>query len=173
MPRRRSLLREMRQSRGLRRLPVVPELERAPGARRLSGRPLPPVRRAPGRPNGGGESAVITIGGGHASAEPAAEAEEDDGLKPLSDRLVTELTAHRMLALRDALANDPATAFAAALHCAVPRRLLPGAVRHLPGDLGQERELQRPGARARRQRLGKSDRGPPSAMGEAVAQGRG
>ena len=42
--------------------------------------------------------------------------EEDDGLKPLSDRLVMELTAHRTLALRDALANDPQTAFLAALH---------------------------------------------------------
>jgi ParB family chromosome partitioning protein len=36
--------------------------------------------------------------------------EEDDGLKPLSDRLIMELTAHRTLALRDALANNPQTA---------------------------------------------------------------
>jgi ParB family chromosome partitioning protein len=41
---------------------------------------------------------------------------EDDGAKPLSERLVLELTAHRTLALRDALANDPDTAFLAALH---------------------------------------------------------
>jgi ParB family transcriptional regulator, chromosome partitioning protein len=34
----------------------------------------------------------------------------------LSDRLVTELTAHRTLALRDALANDPQIAFQAVLH---------------------------------------------------------
>jgi ParB family transcriptional regulator, chromosome partitioning protein len=34
----------------------------------------------------------------------------------LSERLVTELTAHRTLALRDALANDPGVAFAAVLH---------------------------------------------------------
>jgi ParB family chromosome partitioning protein len=71
---------------------------------------------APGWPNGDVQGAVITIGAGHGSAEPGVEAEEDDGLKPLSERLVTELTAHRTLALRDALANDPATAFAAALH---------------------------------------------------------
>ncbi|MEP2028812.1 MAG: hypothetical protein ABJI96_08915 [Paracoccaceae bacterium] len=32
--------------------------------------------------------------------------EEDDGLKLLSDRLVMELTAHRKLALRNALAQD-------------------------------------------------------------------
>ena len=42
--------------------------------------------------------------------------EEDDSIKPLSDRLVTELTAHRTLALRDALAGDPHIAFVTALH---------------------------------------------------------
>ena len=42
--------------------------------------------------------------------------EEDDGIRPLSDRLMSELTAHRTVALRDALANDPHTAFLAALH---------------------------------------------------------
>ncbi|MEO1137824.1 MAG: ParB N-terminal domain-containing protein [Pseudomonadota bacterium] len=44
------------------------------------------------------------------------EEDEDEGIKPLSDRLVTELTAHRTLALRDALAGDPHIAFVAALH---------------------------------------------------------
>jgi len=67
------------------------------------------------RPNGGVQRAVVTIGS--ASSEPQAEAEEEEGgLRPLSDRLLTELTAHRTLALRDALANDPGTAFAAVLH---------------------------------------------------------
>lgn len=47
---------------------------------------------------------------------PHDEGDEDDGIKPLSDRLVTELTAHRTLALRDALAGDPHIAFVAALH---------------------------------------------------------
>ena len=42
--------------------------------------------------------------------------EEEDGLKPLSDRLVMELTAHRTLALRNALAQDPQVAYLAALH---------------------------------------------------------
>jgi ParB family transcriptional regulator, chromosome partitioning protein len=73
--------------------------------------------RAPaaGKPNGAIQRAVITIGGSGAP-ESEAEAEEDDGLKPLSERLITELTAHRTLALRDALANDPGAAFAAVLH---------------------------------------------------------
>jgi ParB family chromosome partitioning protein len=48
--------------------------------------------------------------------EPQGEADEDDGLKPQSERLITELTAHRTLALREALANDPSVAFAAVLH---------------------------------------------------------
>ncbi|MGA8006481.1 MAG: hypothetical protein WCA17_10300, partial [Burkholderiales bacterium] len=41
------------------------------------------------------------------AAEPSAEVpEEDEGLKPLPERLMTELTAHRTLALREALGND-------------------------------------------------------------------
>jgi ParB family transcriptional regulator, chromosome partitioning protein len=44
------------------------------------------------------------------------EPDEDEGVRPLSDRLLTELTAHRTLALRDAVANDPDAAFLAALH---------------------------------------------------------
>ncbi|EGY02475.1 nuclease [Nitrospirillum viridazoti Y2] len=41
---------------------------------------------------------------------------EEDGLKPLPERLVMELTAYRTLALRDALAQDSDTAFIAVLH---------------------------------------------------------
>ncbi|MBX9589212.1 MAG: ParB/RepB/Spo0J family partition protein [Hyphomonadaceae bacterium] len=44
------------------------------------------------------------------------EPDEDDGVRPLSDRLMTELTAHRTVALREAVANDPDVAFLAALH---------------------------------------------------------
>ncbi|MBN9268181.1 MAG: DNA-binding protein, partial [Hyphomicrobium sp.] len=44
------------------------------------------------------------------------EPEEDDGNRTLSDRLMTELTAHRTLALREAVANDPDVALRAALH---------------------------------------------------------
>jgi ParB family chromosome partitioning protein len=51
------------------------------------------------------------------SSDHKSDAEtEDEELKPLSDRLVMELTAHRTLALRDAMANDPDTAFLAVLH---------------------------------------------------------
>ena len=58
------------------------------------------------------QRAVITIGG--AGAE--AEAGEDDVLRPLSDRLVTELTQHRSAALRDAVASEPTIAYIAVLH---------------------------------------------------------
>ena len=70
---------------------------------------------AASEPPGVAQRAVISIGtNGH--ADPQSEPEEDDGLKPLSERLITELTAHRTLALRDALAKDPGVAFAAVLH---------------------------------------------------------
>jgi len=58
---------------------------------------------------------VITVHTNGVS-EPQGDAEDDDGLKPLSERLMTELTAHRTVALRDALANDPSVAFTAVLH---------------------------------------------------------
>jgi ParB family transcriptional regulator, chromosome partitioning protein len=58
------------------------------------------------------QRAVITIGG--QVSEP--EDEDDDVVKPLSDRLVTELTAERTLALRDKLATTPSVAFQAVLH---------------------------------------------------------
>lgn len=55
---------------------------------------------------------VITIGG-----EPSeTEDDEEDVIRPLSERLVAELTAHRTLALRDALGANPQVAFTALLH---------------------------------------------------------
>jgi ParB family chromosome partitioning protein len=82
--------------------------------------PVEPVEGGDGdasvasEPKGAIERAVITIGA--SSAQPESEAEDGDGLKPLSERLITELTAHRTLALRDTLASDPGVAFAAVLH---------------------------------------------------------
>jgi len=46
----------------------------------------------------------------------APEPEEEDGLTPISDRLMSELTAHRTLGLRQALGERPDVAFLAALH---------------------------------------------------------
>ncbi len=52
----------------------------------------------------------------HDNPQPALEPEEEDGIKPLPDRLLTELTAHRTLALRNAIGEQPEVAFLAALH---------------------------------------------------------
>ena len=55
---------------------------------------------------------VVTMGGQPLQGED----DEDDGVKPLPERLVTELTAHRTLALRDAVAQNPRIAMTALLH---------------------------------------------------------
>ncbi len=57
------------------------------------------------------EGAAVYAG----QVEPV-EPEEEDGIKPLSDRLLTELTSHRTLGLRHALGERPDVAFLAALH---------------------------------------------------------
>jgi ParB family chromosome partitioning protein len=51
-----------------------------------------------------------------AAAPTETENDEEDAARPLPDRLITELTAHRTLALRDALAENPAITFQAVLH---------------------------------------------------------
>ena len=63
--------------------------------------------------SGGNTGAVITIGG--ETSEPEDE-EEEDVIKPLPERLVIELTAHRSLALREAVGANPQVAFTALLH---------------------------------------------------------
>jgi ParB family chromosome partitioning protein len=58
------------------------------------------------------ERGVITVAG-----EDVEDAEqEDNGIKPLADRLITDLTAHRTLALREALGRSPHIALTALLH---------------------------------------------------------
>ncbi|ALJ06920.1 ParB/RepB/Spo0J family partition protein [Brevundimonas sp. DS20] len=80
-------------------LPIEPELETADGERALAA------------DYEGGASITAD-----ADAEPASEPEEDEGLKPLSDRLVSELTAYRTVALREALSERPDIAYLAVLH---------------------------------------------------------
>lgn len=82
-----------------------------------------------------GQRAVITIGG--RPAEP--EEDEDDGVKPLPERLVIELTAHRTLALRNAVAAHSDVAMTMLLHKLVsdtflrtaPTGCLEASVRHV------------------------------------------
>jgi ParB family transcriptional regulator, chromosome partitioning protein len=60
----------------------------------------------------GRPGAVITVAGEKADPED----DEDDVVRPLPDRLVLELTAHRTLALRDAVAQQPEVALTLLLH---------------------------------------------------------
>lgn len=65
----------------------------------------------------GGDPAVrrTTITIGTPASEPDEE-EESDAIKPLPERLVIDLTAHRTLALRNAVAGNPHIALTALLH---------------------------------------------------------
>ena len=81
---------------------------------------------AEGDEDGRVRRAVITVGGA------APETEEDDEvetIRPLPDRLVSELTAHRTLALRDAVAVNPHVAMTALLHRLVTDCFLPHSIR--------------------------------------------
>lgn len=66
-------------------------------------------------------SNVVPIGAAGSAASNDDDDEDEDGevVKPLPDRLVAELTAWRTLALQDAFAQSPSTAFAAVLHAFV------------------------------------------------------
>ncbi|GAN88118.1 ParB/RepB/Spo0J family partition protein [Komagataeibacter intermedius] len=59
------------------------------------------------------------VGGEGYSISPDVEPEEEDGIRPLPDRLLTELTAWRTLALRDAFASNPHIALTELLHTLV------------------------------------------------------
>ena len=61
-------------------------------------------------------SPAIVSAGGAPGVDGGDEDEADDLLRPLPDRLVTELTTYRTLALRNAVASHPQVAFAAVLH---------------------------------------------------------
>jgi len=102
------------------------------------------------------QRAVITIGG-----EPVdSEDEEEEAIKPLPDRLLTELTAHRTLALRDAVANNPHVAMTALLHKLVSdtfqHRMYKGAleasVNHIFFPVQDEGLKDSPAARAVQER---------------------
>ena len=66
------------------------------------------VAQTSGEPAG----ATVTVAG-LTNPEPA---EEDEGVKPLPEQLMKELTAHRTLALRDAVAANPRVAMTLLLH---------------------------------------------------------
>ena len=65
-------------------------------------------------PRASGVTAIVLDSG----LNPAAAGDEDDGdaVKPLSERLLAELSAHRTVALRNAVAARPDVAFRSVLH---------------------------------------------------------
>jgi ParB family transcriptional regulator, chromosome partitioning protein len=84
--------------------PVAVEDEQAGGDAGADGAAEPGTTPASGDdPDGGGDAGVD-------------EPDEDEGVRPLSDRLMTELTAHRTLALREAVGGETDVAFLAAVH---------------------------------------------------------
>ena len=86
------------------------------------------------------QPAVISIAG--ATSDPDADGEEVDAMRPLSERLLSELSAHRTLALRDTVATNPHVAMTALLHRLVADTFLPHSTR---GCLeAQVREVQMP-----------------------------
>jgi len=60
----------------------------------------------------GVQRTAISVAGNAADSED----DDEDAARPLPERLVIELTAHRTLALRDALAENPTITFQAVLH---------------------------------------------------------
>ncbi|MEO3434581.1 ParB/RepB/Spo0J family partition protein [Inquilinus sp. CAU 1745] len=79
-----------------------------------------------GGEDGNVQRAVITVGGTSAETD---EEDEVETIRPLPDRLVSELTAHRTLALRDAVATNPHVAITALLHRLVTDCFLPHSTR--------------------------------------------
>ncbi|AVA14723.1 ParB/RepB/Spo0J family partition protein [Sphingopyxis sp. MG] len=82
---------------------------------------MPDGAASPGAEGGGDESDPRGgEEGDHGTPAAGSDGEEEgEGLRPLPDRLVSDLTAWRTLALQDAFAKDPAIAFAAVLHSLV------------------------------------------------------
>jgi ParB family chromosome partitioning protein len=71
-----------------------------------------------GDPDSGAAQSAAPQGAQPGGNGPTAQEEpdEDEGVKPIPDRLMTELTTYRTLALRDALGQNWDVAFLAALH---------------------------------------------------------
>jgi ParB family chromosome partitioning protein len=66
-----------------------------------------------------GANGVVVNGRSTNGASDAPEEPEEDGIKPLPERLVFDLTAQKTLALRNALASDVDIAFVTVLHALV------------------------------------------------------
>ena len=164
-------------------MPVAPEPQSEPeaddgraGRRSTAGcapdatRPvLPPCAMRTDRP-------IDTAGDAAKPAEPdaagraaPAEPEEEDGIKPLPDRLMAELTTHRTLALRHAHRRAPGRRLPGRAACALPQAVLPLHAGHLPGDRPAPGGVHGAGAGAGRDQAGQGDRARHQALGRGVA----
>jgi ParB family chromosome partitioning protein len=85
---------------------------------RAEDEPVVPKSEPGADPDSGAGQADAPEGADPGGYGPTAQEEpdEDEGVKPIPDRLMTELTAYRTLALRDALGQNWDVAFLAALH---------------------------------------------------------
>jgi len=59
------------------------------------------------KPSATSAGGTVITSGGHPIGAEASDEEDDGALKPLPERLVMELTAHRTLALREAIGRSP------------------------------------------------------------------
>jgi ParB family chromosome partitioning protein len=75
--------------------------------------------RDPSQADDNGVDRVIVNGRSVDGSPDTAEEREEEGIKPLPERLVFDLTAQKTLALRNALASDVDIAFVAVLHAFV------------------------------------------------------
>lgn len=96
-------------------------LEVEPGWVRAEDEPVvepEPEDAGPDREDDPTESAFTSsaVAAASAAGEGAENEDEEEGLKPLSDRLLAELSAERTIALQDAVAGNPGVAFRAVLH---------------------------------------------------------
>jgi ParB family chromosome partitioning protein len=91
--------------------PALPEADSAQFATMDHNSETHTVSAMPLAANDGSNGAVIDN-----TADASELPEEDEGVRPVSDKLLTELTAYRTLALREAVGNEPAIAYLAALH---------------------------------------------------------
>ena len=74
----------------------------------------PSTAAEPAMPRASGVTAIVLDSG--LNPAPAEDDDDGDAVKPLSERLLAELSAHRTVALRNAVAARPDVAFRSVLH---------------------------------------------------------
>jgi len=86
------------------------------GVARIERGLIRPEDMAAPEPDAETEDAMVHAEGDGDDVSPEAEESEEESGAPLSERLVLDLTAHRTLALRDALATNATVALSAVVH---------------------------------------------------------